>query len=67
MQISGRNKIPGKIKDIKLGTVMGEVSVDVGGHEVVAAITRNSIEEMGLKAGDQVTALIKSTSVMIMK
>lgn len=67
MQISGRNKIPGRVKDIKLGTVMGEVVVDAGGYEVVAAITRSSIEELGLKAGDPVTALIKATSVMIIK
>lgn len=67
MQISGRNKLPGKVKDIKLGAVMAEVVVDIGGKEVVAVVTRGSVDELGLKNGDQVTALIKATSVMVMK
>ncbi|MDP2950564.1 MAG: TOBE domain-containing protein, partial [Chloroflexota bacterium] len=52
---------------VRLGTIMAEVVVDVGGQEVVAAITRRSAESLGLKAGDQVTALIKATAVLIAK
>ena len=48
-----------------LGEVMAEVALDVGGNEVVAAVTRSSVERMGLKEGDQVTAIIKATEVMI--
>ncbi len=67
MQISGRNKIPGVIKEIKLGEVAAEVVIGAGSNEIVACITRGSVEDMGLKVGDNVTALIKATSVMVMK
>jgi len=67
MQISGRNKLRGRVKHIDQGTVMAEVVVDIGGHEVVAAITKDSVAELHLQTGDEVTALVKATSVMIMK
>jgi molybdopterin-binding protein len=65
--LSARNQFPGTIKSVKLGNVMAEVIVDVGGLEIVSAITRGSAEHLGLKAGDRVTAVIKSTEVMIAK
>jgi molybdopterin-binding protein len=46
---------------------MAEVTVEVDAGEVVAAITRGSVESLGLKAGDRVTVIIKSTEVMIGK
>jgi molybdopterin-binding protein len=67
MQISARNQLQGRVKEIVLGTVMAEIVVDVGGQEVTAAITRRSAEALGLKAGDTVTAIIKATEVMIGK
>ena len=65
--ISARNQLSGTVKFITLGTVMAEVVMDVGGSEVVAAITRPSAETMGLKEGDQVKAVIKATEVMVQK
>ena len=65
MEISARNQLKSTVKEVKLGTVMAEVVVDVGGQEVVAIITRHSVESLGLKAGDQVRAIIKATEVMI--
>lgn len=44
---------------------MSEVVVDVGGQEVVAAITRGSAERLGLEEGSEVTAIIKATDAMI--
>ena len=67
MEISARNQLPGTVTSVTLGAVMAEVVVDVGGQEVVAAITRSSIERMGIKVGDQVIAIIKATEVMIGK
>jgi molybdate transport system regulatory protein len=67
VEISARNQLKGRVKEVKLGAVMAEVVVDVGGQEVVAAITRRSAESLGLKAGDQVTAIIKATEVIIGK
>ena len=65
MEISARNQLPGTITRVTLGEVMAEVALDVAGNEVVAAVTRTSVERMGLKEGDQVTAIIKATEVMI--
>lgn len=67
MEISARNQLRGRVKEVVLGTVMAEVVVDVGGQEVAAAITRRSAEGLGLKAGDTVTVIIKATEVMIGK
>jgi len=67
MKISVRNKIPATIKEVKLGAVMAEVIVQAGNNEIVAAITKDAVEDLALKAGDSVTALVKSTSVMIQK
>jgi molybdopterin-binding protein len=67
MQISARSQLKGRVKEVVLGTVMAEVVVDVGGQEVVSAITRRSAEALGLKAGDSVTVVIKATEVMIGK
>lgn len=63
--ISARNQFKGRVKSIKLGNVMAELVVAVGDIEVVSVITRGSVEQMGIKIGDEVTAIIKSTEVMI--
>jgi molybdopterin-binding protein len=65
--LSARNQFPGTVKSITLGNVMAEVVVAVGDLEVVSAITRGSVEQMGIKVGDRVVAVIKSTEVMIQK
>jgi molybdopterin-binding protein len=63
--LSARNQFKGTIKSIKLGNVMAEVVIGVGTIDIVSVITRTSVEQMGLKAGDQVTAVIKSTEVLV--
>jgi len=50
-----------------LGTVTALVTVKVGDNVVESVITKRSAEEMGLKKGDKVTAVIKATEVMIQK
>lgn len=65
--LSARNQFKGTVQDVKLGNVMAEVVVSAGGLEIVAAITRGSADRLGLKPGDTVTAVIKSTDVMIDK
>ncbi len=67
MEISARNQLKGRVKSVKLGQVMAEVVVQVGDNEIVAAITRSSVEHLGIKEGDQVSAIIKATEVMIAK
>jgi molybdopterin-binding protein len=65
--ISARNQFKGFVKSVKLGGVMAEVVVTVGNLEIISAITRTSAETLGLKAGDEVKAIIKSTEVLIDK
>ena len=67
MELSARNVLPGTVKAIKLGQVMAEVTVQVGENEVVAAITKASVERLGLKVGDSASVVIKATAVMIAK
>jgi len=68
MQLSTRNQLKGKITALKTGPVSTEVTVDIGGQTlVVASITTGSAESMGLKVGDDVSALVKASSVMIAK
>jgi len=62
-----RNKLAGTVKEVKLGAVMAEVVVQVGENQIVSAITKDAAEDLALKVGDKVTALVKSTSVMIQK
>jgi molybdopterin-binding protein len=65
--LSARNQFKGTVKEVKLGNIMAEVVVSAGGLEIVAAITRGSVEKMAIKPGDTVTAVIKSTEVLIDK
>ena len=67
MAISARNQLTGRITDIQLGEVMAHVSVRVGKNLIESVITRRSAEQLNLKKGDSVTAIIKSTEVMLMK
>ncbi|MFL5707190.1 MAG: molybdopterin-binding protein [Ktedonobacteraceae bacterium] len=68
VRFSARNQLKAKVTSVKLGTVMAEVIVELAdGQQIVSAITRTSAEELGLKEGDEVLAIIKSTEVMIGK
>ena len=65
MDTSARNQIDATVTSVTLGAVMAEVVMDVGGVEVVAAITKDSAERLRLAAGQSVVALIKATDVMV--
>ena len=62
---SARNKLPGAITAIKRGDVMCQVEVQSGDNHIVAVITTEAADEMGLREGMEVVAMFKSTSVMI--
>jgi molybdopterin-binding protein len=66
MKISARNKLQGIVEEVSLGVVTAKVSVRVDENVIESVITRQSVEELGLKVGDTVTAVIKSTEVMLM-
>ncbi len=68
MELSARNQFSGTVTNVTSGEVMGEVTIDIGGGKsIVAAITKNSVERMDIKVGDSVTAIIKSTEVIVGK
>jgi molybdopterin-binding protein len=67
MALSARNQLRGTVKSVVLGAVMAEVVLDVAGHDVVSVITRHAVENLSIQAGDEVTAVIKSTEVLIDK
>jgi molybdopterin-binding protein len=67
MRLSARNQLKGKIKTVKPGAVMAEVVVELpDGQEIVSLITLGSTQELDLKPGDSVVAVIKATDVMIL-
>jgi len=65
LDISARNQLRGRVLSLTIDGVMAEVLLSVGDQELVSIITRASAERLGLRVGDEVVALIKSTEVMI--
>jgi molybdopterin-binding protein len=65
LDLSARNRLRGRITALHLDGIMAEVRLNIGGQELVSVITRSSAERLGLKVGDIVSAVIKSTEVMI--
>ena len=66
-KLSARNQIEGKIVELEVDGVMARVTVQVGKNLIDSVITRRSANEMKLKVGDRVSAVIKSTEVMLQK
>ena len=62
---SARNRFPGVIRSVEVDGVMALVEIEAGPHLVTAAITRDSVEELGLAPGVPAVAMVKATSVMI--
>ena len=65
METSARNQLRGTVRSVTSGAVMAEVVVEVGGSEIVAAITAGSAQRLRLAEGEQVVVLIKATDVMV--
>ena len=66
-ELSTRNRFPGRVVSVEVDGVMALVEIEAGPHRVTAAITRDSVEELGLAEGVEATALVKATSVMIQR
>ena len=64
-QLSARNRFPGVITSVEVDGVMALVEIEAGPHRVIAAVTRDSVEELGLAPGVPATAAVKATSVMV--
>jgi molybdopterin-binding protein len=67
MSISARNQLKGKVTEVILGDVMAHVTIRVGQNLIDSVITRKSADELKLKKGDNVIAVVKATEVMVSK
>jgi molybdopterin-binding protein len=64
-KLSARNRFEGVVRSVEVDGVMAIVEIEAGPHIVVAAVTRDSVEELGLAPGVPATAAVKATSVMV--
>jgi molybdopterin-binding protein len=65
MEQSIRNELPGTVKEINSDKVLSEIIVETRIGEMAAVITTRSVQDMGLKVGDRVAALVKATNVSL--
>jgi len=65
MTLSARNRLDGKIVELQFGGVMARVVIRVGKNLIESVITKRSADEMKLKVGATVSAIIKSTEVIL--
>ena len=63
--LSARNRFPGVVRSVEVDGVMALVEIEAGPFRVTAAITRDAVEELGLREGMRATAAVKATSVMV--
>lgn len=68
MKLSARNQIKGRVVAVEKGQTTGHVRVDIGnGAVITSSITNEAIDDLQLKVGDDVTAVIKASDVMVGK
>jgi molybdopterin-binding protein len=65
MKVGARNRIVGKVTEIKKGTVMCQVRVEIPASSMSSVMTMDSLEEMGLKKGDSVQVVVKGVNVLL--
>ncbi len=68
MKIGARNRLEGKVKEIKRGTIMCQVKVKVAGGAIMESVmTLDSLDELGIEKGDKVRVIVKAVNVMLIK
>jgi molybdopterin-binding protein len=65
VKLSARNQLKGTVSEIRRGEAIANVMLDVAGQRIVASITVEAVEELGLAEGSSVTAIVKASDVMI--
>jgi molybdopterin-binding protein len=65
MRLSARNQLVGTVSEIRRGEAIANVILDVAGQRLVASITVEAVEELGLAEGSAVTAIVKASDVII--
>jgi molybdopterin-binding protein len=67
MKLSARNQLQGTVRGINRGAAIANVEIDVGDQRVVASITVEAVDALEIREGDEVTAVVKASDVMIAK
>jgi molybdopterin-binding protein len=68
MKYGARNQLVGKVKEIKRGTVMSQIILDIpAGSKVSSVMTIDSLDELGIKKGDTVKVVVKAVNVLLVK
>jgi len=65
MKISARNQLKGKVVEVRKGQVTAHVRIDVNGTIVMASITNEAVDELGLTVGQAAYAVVKASDVMV--
>jgi molybdopterin-binding protein len=65
VKLSARNQLKGTVSEIRRGEAIANVVLDVGGERLVASITVEAVDELGLAEGVSVTAIVKASDVLI--
>jgi molybdopterin-binding protein len=65
MKLSARNQLRGTVTSVNRGEAIANVAVDISGQRIVASITVEAVEELGLHEGSEVTAVIKASDVIL--
>lgn len=64
-ELSARNRFPGIVREIKAEGLLAQVEIDAGPFRVVSVVTREAVDELGLRPGASATAIVKATSVLL--
>jgi molybdopterin-binding protein len=67
MKLSARNVLKGKVEAVDKGPISASVKIKIEAGEVTATITKESVDDLEIKVGDEVLAVIKATEVMVGK
>ncbi len=67
MMVSGRNRLRGVVEEVRREGLVAQVRLRIGDQSLTAVITRDALDELRLKRGDEATALVKATEVMVAK
>ena len=67
MKVSGRNRLPGIVTEVQIVGLLAQIGLRVGDNHIVALISAEAARELDLKVGDEATALVKATSVMVVR
>jgi molybdopterin-binding protein len=65
LKLSARNQLKGTVTAVNKGAAIANVVLDVGGQRLVASITVEAVEDLGVSEGSEVTAIIKASDVII--